>query len=284
MMERWPRQVHIGLRKDTHMTPQKTLITGASSGIGAIYADRLAARHHDLVLVARSEPRLRDLANRLEAAHGVVVDIIVADLGNRADLARVEERLRADGDIGMLINNAGVANSGKLAAADADRLEAMIRLNVVALTRLAAAAAPRFAAVGAGTIVNIGSVTALMPEAFDAVYSATKAFVLAFTQSLHAELASRGVTVQAVLPGATRTAIWEGAGVDIDTLPAAMLMEVEAMVDAAIAGLDSGEAVTIPSLPDMADWEAYERARLALQPNLSRNLPAARYLATATAA
>lgn len=264
---------------------QKSLITGASSGIGAIYADRLAAQGHDLVLVARSEAKLRNLAERLEAAHGVSVDILVADLGSPEDLARVEQRLRDDGDIMMLVNNAGVATGGSLAAgADPARLEAMIRLNVVALTRLAAAAAPRLATVGAGTIVNIGSVTALMPEAFDAVYSASKAFVLAFTQSLRAELAPRGVIVQAVLPGATRTAIWEGAGVDIDTLPAAMLMEVEAMVDAAIAGLALGEAITIPSLPDISDWEAYERARLALHPNLSRNLPAARYRTNAKAA
>lgn len=267
------------------MTPQTSLVTGASSGIGAIYADRLAAQGHNLVLVARSEAQLRDLAGRLEAAHGVSVDILVADLGNAGDLARVEARLRDDGDIMMLVNNAGVATGGRLAGAvDPDRLEAMIRLNVVALTRLAAAAAPRFAAAGAGTIVNIGSVTALMPEAFDAVYSASKAFVLALSRSLRAELSPRGVTVQAVLPGATRTAIWEGAGVDVDTLPAAMLMEVDAMVDAAIAGLALGEAVTIPSLPDSADWEAYERARLALHPNLSRNLPAARYRATAKAA
>lgn len=267
------------------MTLQKTLITGASSGIGAIYADRLAAQGRDLVLVARSEAKLRDLAARLESAHGVSVDILVADLGRPEDLARVERRLRDDGDIMMLVNNAGVAAGGSLAAAtDPDRLEAMIRLNVVALMRLAAAVTPRLVGAAAGTIVNIGSVTALMPEAFDAVYSATKAFVLAFTQSLRAELAPRGVTVQAVLPGATRTAIWEGAGVDIDTLPAAMLMEVDAMVDAAIAGLAIGEAVTIPSLPDVADWQAYEAARVALHPNLSRNLPAARYRDAAKAA
>lgn len=265
------------------MSRPTSLITGASSGIGAVYAERLAARGHDLVLVARSEAKLRALADRLAATHGVAVNILVADLGAPADVAKVERRLTA-GDISTLINNAGVAGGGPLAAADPDRLEAMIQLNVVALTRLAAAAARRFAADGRGTIVNIASVTALMPEAFDPVYPATKAYVLAFTQSLRAELAPRGVTVQAVLPGATRTPIWEAAGVDIDTLPAAMLMEVDAMVDAALAGLDLGEAVTIPSLPDAADWAAYESARAHLQPNLSRNVPGQRYLAKAAAA
>ena len=149
--------------------------------------------------------------------------------------------------------------------------------NVVAVTRLASAAATNFAARGAGILINLSSVLALAPEQFNAVYSATKAYVLNLSLSLHQELSPSGVQVQVVLPGATRTAIWAGAGIDVASLPPSMLMEVEEMVDAALVGLDRREPVTIPSLPDSADWDAYTTARLHLGPNLSRQHAADRY-------
>ncbi|MDO9713948.1 SDR family NAD(P)-dependent oxidoreductase [Paracraurococcus lichenis] len=254
------------------------LVTGASAGIGAVYAERLARRGHDLVLVARSGPKLEALAARLREATGRRVEALPADLQRPEDLLRLEHRLREDAGIAMLVNNAGTALAGPVAGADAARLDAMVQLNVVAATRLAAAAATGFKARGAGTLVNIASVLGLAPERFNAVYAASKAFVLALSQGLDAELRGSGVRVQAVLPGATRTAIWEIAGVDVASLPPEMVMEAEEMVDAALAGLDASELVTIPSLPDAADWERLDAARLTLGPNLSRNHAAERYL------
>ncbi|RYJ02406.1 MAG: SDR family oxidoreductase [Acetobacteraceae bacterium] len=252
------------------------LITGASSGIGATYAERLAQRGHDMVLVARDAARLEALAARLAGETGRRVDILAADLTDPAALRRVEARLREDQAIGMLVNNAGMAVTGTLAEADPDQLERMVLLNVVAPMRLAAAAARVFLGRGGGTIVNIASVLALAPELFNGVYSGTKAFVLNLTQSLQAEAGDR-LRVQAVLPGATRTEIWGRAGVDMAQMPPSMLMDVGEMVDAALAGLDQGEAVTIPSLPDVADWERFTAVRRAMGPNLSRDHAAERY-------
>ncbi|WP_336957718.1 SDR family oxidoreductase [Sphingobium aquiterrae] len=259
------------------MTQGTILITGASDGIGAVYADRLARRGHNLILVARRAEKLAALAGQLHAETGVSVETISADLANADDLARIEARLRDDGSITGLVNNAGIAGETSFVAADPTHLTGMIDLNVLAVTRLAAAIAPRLATQGKGTIINITSVTALMPDGFTAVYPATKAFVLAFTEALNAELGPKGVRVQAVLPGITRTAIWEEDR--IAAIPADMVMEVGDMVDAALAGLDLGETITIPSLPDIADLDRFIAARSALRPNLSRNLPAARYAA-----
>jgi uncharacterized protein len=253
------------------------LITGASSGIGAIYADRLARRGYDLILVARNRDRLQQLANRLTNETGRSIEVVAADLGDKGDVSRVEEILRTDASITMLVNNAGFGGAGPLLVSDPDKMEAMIDLNVTALMRLTYAVAPKFAERGNGTIVNIASIVAVAPEILNGVYGATKAFVLAFSQSLHHELAQKGVRVQAVLPGATRTEFWDVAGHAIDNLPVSMVMSADDLVDAALAGLDLGELATVPSLPDAADWEAYQAARAKLGPNLSRSEPAARY-------
>ena len=256
----------------------RALITGASTGIGAIYADRLAARGYDLVLVARDAARLEKVAQEIKARHAVQVEILPADLTEKYELLRVEQRLRSDDGITVLVNNAGMAVQGKLIDADIDRYESMLQLNVVAVTRLAAAAPATFGKRGSGDIINVASVLALAPEMFNGAYSGTKAYVLNLSQSMQTELGPLGVRVQAVLPGATRTEIWERSGGSISQLPPEMLMEADAMVDAALAGLDLGEAVTIPSLPQTADWNAFTAARHALGPNLSRNQPAPRYL------
>jgi short-subunit dehydrogenase len=253
------------------------LVTGASSGIGATYADRLAKRGYDLLLVARDAARLTALAEKLALEQGVKVEVLPADLTDRADVRKVEQRLRHDDGITLLVNNAGVGPRGKLLADDADYLETMIELNVVAVNRLAVAAAQAFAARGRGSIVNIASVVAFAPEQFNGTYSATKAFVLNLTQGIHSETAEKGVKVQAVLPGLTRTEIFERAGVSSDRFPPSMVMDVTDMVDAALAGLDRGELITIPSLPDDQDLAALTTARLALGPNLSHDKPAARY-------
>lgn len=263
------------------MTSIKTqgtaLITGASSGIGAIYADRLAKRGFDLLLVARDEQRLEAAATKLRVEHGVQVEVLKADLTQKDDVLKLEQRLRSDSSISLLLNNAGVAADGLLANSDMDQLEKLIQLNVTTLTRLASAAAASFAKAGRGTIINIGSVVALFPERFNATYTASKAYVLSLTQSLNAELDGTGVKVQAVLPGVTRTEIWERAGMDLNQIPADMAMDAGEMVDAALSGLDQGELVTIPSLPDAADWDAFVAARHVLAPNLSKSKAASRY-------
>ena len=253
------------------------LVTGASSGIGKVYADRLARRGYNLILVARDKARLDTLAAELTAEAGVKVEVLPADLTAKPDLLRIEQRLRDDDAITLLVNNAGIGGNGPLASADPDGVEAIIQLNVLALARLAAAAAHAFAARKSGTIINIGSVLGLAPEMFPGVYPATKAFVLTLTQGLHNELGKSGVRLQAVLPGATRTEIWERSGKNIDDLPPEMVMDVDEMVDAALVGFDQGELVTIPALPDPADWQALEAARQKLGPNLSRDRAAQRY-------
>lgn len=255
----------------------KAVVTGASSGIGAIYADRLARRGHDLVLVARNRGRLEQLAARIERETGRTAQIVVADLGKVEDMKRVEQLLRDDPAITVLVNNAGVGAAAPLLQADVDTMQAMIEVNVTALTRLTYAAVPGFVARGAGTIINIASIVAVAPTLLNGVYGGSKAFVLAFTQSLQHELADKGVRVQAVLPGATRTEFWDVAGHSVDALPQEWVMSGDDLVDAALAGFDQGEVVTVPSLPEVADWNAFESARAALGPNLSRSKPAARF-------
>ncbi|MGY2376710.1 SDR family NAD(P)-dependent oxidoreductase [Pseudomonas sp. SDO524_S393] len=253
------------------------LITGASSGIGAIYADRLARQGYDLILVARNQQRLERLATRLTADTQREIQVVVADLNLPADLARIEQILHDDSRISLLVNNAGVGATASVLASEADRMDAMILLNVLALTRLAKAAAANFVAQGRGTLINIGSIVAVAPKLLNGVYSGSKAFVQAFSESLDHELSDKGVTVQVVLPGVTATEFWDVAGLPVNNLPEALIMSAENLVDAALAGLAQGEKVTIPSLPDLVDWNAYESARLALGPNLSHQKPAARY-------
>ncbi|WP_223446563.1 SDR family NAD(P)-dependent oxidoreductase [Pseudomonas sp. BF-R-19] len=253
------------------------LVTGASSGIGAIYAERLAARGFDLLLVARDERRLEAAATNLRAEHGVQVEVLKADLTQKDDVLKIEQRLRSDSSISLLLNNAGVAADGLLANADMEQLENLIQLNVTTVTRLASAAAASFAKAGRGSIINIASVVALFPERFNATYSASKAYVLSLTQSMNAELDGTGVKVQAVLPGVTRTEIWERSGIDASQIPADMVMEADEMVDAALSGLDQGELITIPSLPDAGEWDAFVAARHVMAPNLSKTTAAARY-------
>src|ERR1700760_1732760 len=256
--------------------PGTALITGASSGIGATYADRLARRGHDLVLVARDQQRMNAIAARLRSETGVAIDVLAADLTVPADLARVEARLRDDARIGLLVNSAGATISGGFAAADLDAVQWLINLNIVAVTRLAGAVVPRFLADGDGAIINLASVLALAPEIFPGVYPATKAFVLTFSQSLQQEVGPRGIYVQAVLPGATRTEIWQRAGRDVNAIPG--VMEVDELVDAALVGFDRREAVTIPPLPDAAEWEAFSAARKAMLPGFRQAHAAQRYL------
>lgn len=259
------------------------LVTGASTGIGATYADRLARRGHDLILVARDSARLEALADRLRSETGRSVEVLRADLTDAAELAEVALAIADAPNFGLLVNNAGMAIAGTLTSATEAEVSRLIALNVTAPALLARAAALRLTASGSGAIVNIASVLALAPELFEGTYSGTKAFLLNLSQSLAVQLAPQGVLVQAVLPGATRTEIWERAGHDVDAFPPEMVMDVNDLVDAALVGLDRGETVTIPPLADEAGWAALQTARLTLAPHLSRRDVAPRYLAPAEA-
>jgi short-subunit dehydrogenase len=251
---------------------KKALVTGASTGIGKAYAQRLAHRGYALVLVARDRARLEALAAELGGS-----EVLVADLTQSADLARVEQKLESDPAISFFLNNAGIATVEPHLHTSVETIEKLIALNVTAATRLCLAAGRAFTAQKRGIIVNMASAVAVNPERFNAVYSASKAFILALSQALTRELTENGVTIQTVLPGAVRTEIWERAGTDISRLPPERVMELDEMVDAALKGLDMGERITIPSLPDAQDLADAETARLKLAPNLSRNHAAARY-------
>jgi short-subunit dehydrogenase len=253
------------------------LVTGASTGIGAVYAERLAGRGYDLLLVARDAARLEALAHRLQKATGRTVDILAADLTDRAQLGQVQARLSTDKSITLLVNNAGMSLPGTLFDTPPEMIERLLALNVTAPTLLAATALQSFVARKAGGIINLSSVLALAPEMFDAVYSGTKAFLLNLSQGLAKQAAESGVRIQAVLPGATRTEIWARSGKDVDQLPAEWVMEAGDLVDAALAGFDRGEVVTIPPLADAGQWESMQSARLAMAPNLSNRQVAARY-------
>ncbi|QWT18925.1 SDR family oxidoreductase [Bacillus sp. NP157] len=260
-----------------HKHPGTALVTGASSGIGAVYADRLARRGFDLVLVARSHDKLDALARHLSATTGRTVRVVTADLTVDADLARVEQVIAETPNLTLLVNNAGVGSTAPMLDADLGKMTDMITLNVTAPTRLAYTAVPGFVARGGGAVINIASIVAIAPELLNGVYGGSKAFVLALTQSMHHELADKGIKVQAVLPGATETDFWPVAGISSSQLPAEWLMSAEDMVDASLAGFDAGELVTLPAVEDKTLVDNLEQARRALFGEMSKSAPASRY-------
>jgi short-subunit dehydrogenase len=257
-------------------TKGTALITGASAGIGAVYADRLAKRGYDLILVARNGDRLKALAARLSAETGRTVDTIAADLNDKAGQLQIENVLRDDKRITMLVNNAGVGSVASVLSANVDEMESMINLNITALTRLTYAVAPVFATKGSGTIINISSAVGIAVELLNGVYSASKSYVLSFGHTLQRDLADKGVRIQTVLPAATATDFWDVAGY-AKQKEAASTMTAEDLVDAALAGLDQGELVTIPTLHDGEQWTSWEADRRALAPKFANAKPAPRY-------
>jgi len=257
--------------------PGIALVTGASAGIGKTYAQRLAARGHDLVLVARRADRLEALAASLRTAHGVHVTTLVADLSKPLDVERVAHVLEQDDNITLLLNNAGLSTFGPVATTDTAALAAMTDVNVTALVRLSRAALAAFKQRNRGTLINIGSVLGFHAMPGAAAYSGTKGYVLNFTRGLQDEATGTDVVVQLVLPAATATDIWDLAGVPLSTLDAATVMSVDDLVDAALAGLDQGERITLPSVEDAGLFQAYEEARLKLMGGARNGKPASRY-------
>lgn len=252
------------------------VVTGASSGIGAVYADRLAGQGHDLLLVARRADRLAASAERLRARHGIAVETLALDLANAEDLAVLERRLETQ-PAALLVNNAGGGGLGPTARLGADAQEALIRLNIVALTRLSLAALAGFRTTGAGVLVNIASVMAFSPSAGGATYSGSKAFVLNFTRSLQMEYADSGLRIQAVLPGPIRTEFFSSQGLPDSVFPDSAYISADALVDAALAGLAAGEAVTVPTLTSLDAWTALETARTAFLKDVVGGKVAPRY-------
>lgn len=252
-------------------------VTGASSGIGAVYADRLAKLGYDLVLVARRADRLETLAKKLNTEHGRQAEVLVADLEDESGLVQVERLLSSNCSIQVLVNNAGVARFAPIAIALTQDSVKQIALNVTALSRLTHAALPGFVARNQGVIINIASALALHSLPISAVYSGTKAFVLAFSRGLQAELATTNVKVQVVLPAVTATEIWDRGGVPLSALDASTVMSVDNLVDAALAGYASGETVTIPALADAQLWENFDARQSELFAATRTGQPAPRY-------
>lgn len=254
------------------------LITGASSGIGAVYAQRLAARGYDLVLVARRAERLADLATQLQQAHSVSVRTIAADLSADAGMASIETVLR-DEEINLLVNNAGMGPISSTADLSDEAAAQTLALNVTALMRLTRAALPAMRARKSGAIVNVGSVMAFHAMPATSLYSATKAFVLTYSRAIQQEVQADGIQVQAVLPAGTVTEFYEAAGVPIANFDQSVFMTAENLVDAALAGLDRGEEVTLPSVHDLELWNSYDTARQNLFGGTQNGKPAPRYQA-----
>jgi short-subunit dehydrogenase len=253
------------------------IVTGASSGIGQVYAERLAERGYDLILVARRLDRLEALVKSIGEKTGRKVEAVQADLTEKAGVALIEKRLADDSSITLLVNNAGISLDGSLLENDTAKIEQLIAINITAPTVLTAAAGKAFVARNKGGIINIASVLAFAPELFDGIYSGSKAHVVNISLSLAARVKDTNVRVQAVLPGATRSEIWEKSGKDVDVLLPGMVMETADLVDAGLLGYDRGEVITIPPLADEGQYKAYEDARLAMGPNLSRKDVAPRY-------
>lgn len=254
------------------------VITGASSGIGSVYADRLARRGYDLLLVARRGDRLQTLAAKLEQAYGIKAETLVADLEQEDDLVRLESVLAGNPAIRILVNNAGIARLGPVSETPVKESLAQIALNITALTRLTHAVLPAFKERNEGVIINIASALALHALPVSSVYSGTKAFVLNFSRGLQQELASTGIKIQVVLPAATATDLWDISGVPLAALEPETVMSVEHLVDAALAGFDQGESVTLPSLAEISLWEQYDTARANLFTTMQTGKPAPRLL------
>ncbi len=229
------------------------LVTGASSGIGRAFAERLARDGHGLVLVARRGEVLDELGGRLRAEHGVPTETLVADLSIEDDMRRVGRRLTAEPFVDLLVNNAGSGTYGALSDLDPEGEADEVRLLVLATVRLSQAALPGMLARQRGAIVNVASTAAFRPGPFHATYCAAKAFVASFTEALYEEVRGTEVAVLLVCPGATRTEFFERAGVDTSRLPTVAWSTPEQVVDGALRALQRRRAVCIPSLGNRAD-------------------------------
>jgi short-subunit dehydrogenase len=254
------------------------LVTGASSGIGKVYAERLAARGYDLILVARRGERLAQIAKSISEKYSIKAQALVADLATNDGVSLVTKRFESDPAISLLVNNAGFSTLKSLTRTPDELVEGMIALNVTALTFLSKAALNAFKARNAGVLINVGSAAGFSPYPEIPVYGATKAYVFQFTQSLQHEVEGTGVKVQLVLPGAVISEGWDVAGgAELEPLPAEIVMSTEDCVDAALRGLDLGESVTAPSLYNAKLLEDYVALADTMLQSSFAAVPAQRY-------
>ncbi|TKC58513.1 SDR family oxidoreductase [Pedobacter hiemivivus] len=254
------------------------VITGASSGLGEVFAERLAKRGYNLKLVARRKDRLDALASRLQTKYNVKVTNLVADLGSETDLENVANDLRSDKSITVLINNAGTSTLAATTATSVAKQKAMVDVNITAVMLLSNAVLPQFIEKNEGILINIASVLGFFTLPISAIYSGTKGFVVQYTLGLQQELKGTNVQVQLVNPATTATEIWEVGGVPLAALEQSTIMTTEDCVDAILSGLDKGELTTHPSVHDQQLIDAYEVARIKLFEGSQNGQPAGRYI------
>jgi short-subunit dehydrogenase len=255
------------------------VITGASAGLGRVFADRLAKRGYNLLLIARRGDLLDEVAKRLSNSYGVIVETLAADLSKPSELQAAADKLSADSSITMLVNNAGVSTLAPIGGTKAADAASMISVNISALTALTIAVLPGFKARDKGTIVNIGSVLGFAGLPISSIYSGTKGYVFLFTRGLQEEVSGTKVRVQLVAPAATATDIWELSGVPLSNLDAATVMTAENCVDAALRGMDIGETVTMPSSNEVELLSQFDELRIKLLVTAQHGKPADRYAA-----
>ena len=223
----------------------RALVTGPTSGIGRSFARALAARGHDLVLVARNEDRLAETADELRSTYGIAVEVLPADLVDRAQLAKVEARLADRGEpVRLLVNNAGFGLRGRFLDNDLAQEQAQLDVLVTAVMRLTHAALGSMLAEGRGQIVNVSSMAGFLQRGS---YSAAKSYVTKLSQWAHHEYAGQGVQVMAVCPGFVRTEFHQRLGSDTDSAPRLLWLDPDRLVAEALADLDAGRALSIPS-------------------------------------
>ena len=260
------------------------LVTGASSGIGVAFAERLAHDGCDLILIARRRDRLDALAARLRAEEGAAVDVIAADLTSPADLAAVERAIKASDSLAYLINCAGAGGYMPFVQLPIDQAESLMLLQVVAPTRLSRTAIPGMIARGQGAIVNVSSGLAFSgalpapPLPHRAVYASSKAYINTFSEVLANELAGTGVQVQALCPGIVRTEFHEVAGRDVSQVP--IMLEADEVVTASLVGLQLGEIICVPALQDVALLAGLDAARARIFAGVRTSVLADRYQST----
>jgi len=225
------------------------LITGASSGIGAAFARRLARDGCDLILVARRRERLEELASELRTAHGIRAETMATDLAQIAGIEQVEACIAAQGALDLLINNAGFGTYARFPEVSAARHTDMINVHITASVRLMRAALPAMLARGRGGIINVASISAFFPLPGNGSYAASKAYLVTFSESLQREVAGSGVRVQALCPGYTVTEFHqtpEYAAFDRDRVPAKLWMSADDVVNASLKALRRGRVICIP--------------------------------------
>jgi short-subunit dehydrogenase len=260
------------MSKETNGNLGTAVVTGASSGIGREYAEQLAQRGYDLVVVARREDRLKELAVELNTRYGTGVTNVVADLSDTQDVARVAAVLRDHPSVTLLVNNAGVMLMGATTDAKPDEIDTLFRVNIAALVHLSFAALNRFKTEGNGTLVNVGSILGFAGYPGTSTYSATKAFVLSFTQGLQAENTDKNVKIQLVAPAGIATEGWDSSVVD-----SSIIMSAEDCVRSSLKGLDLGETITLPSVEDNGLLKSYREASTTLMGFAQTGKPASRY-------